>query len=192
MAYEDRDAVRVLTLAQAAQYGPWQLPRSVRAEVTQQEARGLAMVGEPISLIQQKLDLARQLLADIALDNAKPGQLGCSFQPEAPTLRTASCYIEAGRPQQAAALYGQVLSTDELSRRDRGYFLARRTSSLALAGEPDEAASTGLEAVQLASSTTSQRTKRELMWAWPPSSHGATGPDPVRCAKRSQPRSRQL
>ncbi|HKR51819.1 MAG TPA: hypothetical protein VJT72_20000 [Pseudonocardiaceae bacterium] len=101
MAYEDRDAVRVLTLAQAAQYGPWQLPRSVRAEVTQQEARGLAMVGEPISLIEQKLDLARQLLADTAFDDAQHGQLGCSFNENALTLRTASCYIEAGKPQQA-------------------------------------------------------------------------------------------
>jgi hypothetical protein len=165
MAYEDRDAVRVLTLAQAAQYGPWQLPRPVRAEVTQQEARGLAMVGEPIGLIEQKLDLARQLLADTALDDAQPGQLGCSFNESALTLRTASCYIEAGKPQQAAALYGQVLSAGGLSRRDRGYFLARRSSSLALAGEPDDAASAGLEAAQLALSTTSQRTKRELMRA---------------------------
>ncbi len=165
MAYDDRDAVRVLTLAQAAQYGPWQLPRSVRVEVTQQEARGLAMVGEPIGIIEQKLDQARQLLTDTALDDAQPGQLGCSFDEGALTLRAASCYIEAGKPQQAAALYGQVLSAGGLSRRDRGYFLARRTSSLALAGEPDEAASTGLEAAQLASSTTSQRTKRELIRA---------------------------
>ncbi|MGH3885016.1 MAG: hypothetical protein ACRDSZ_00335 [Pseudonocardiaceae bacterium] len=165
MAYDDRDAVRVLTLAQAAQYGPWQLPRPIRAEVTQQEARGLAMVGEPISLIEQKLDQARQLLADTTLDDAQPGQLGASFNEGALTLRTASCYIEAGKPLQAAALYGHVLSAGGLSRRDRGYFLARRTSSLALAGEPDEAASAGLEAAQLASSITSQRTKRELMRA---------------------------
>src|SRR5262249_49854790 len=146
-------------------YGPWQLPRSVRAEVTQQEARGLAMIGEPISLIEQKLDLACQLLADAALDDAQPGQLGCSFDEGALMLRTASCYIEAGKPQQAAELYGQVLSAGGLSRRDRGYFLARRTSSLALAGEPDEAAAAGLEAVQLASATSSQRTQRELMRA---------------------------
>ena len=123
------------------------------------------MVGEPISLIEQKLDQARQLLADTALDDAQPGQLGCSFNEGALTLRAASCYIEAGKPQQAAMLYGYVLSTDGLSRRDRGYFLARRTSSLALAGEPDEAAETGLEAVQLATATSSQRTKRELVRA---------------------------
>lgn len=165
MAYDDRDAVRVLTLAQAAQYGPWQLPKSVRAEVTQQEARGLAMVGEPISLIEQKLDQARELLDDIPLDDGQLGQLGCSFDEGALTLRAASCYIEAGKPHQAAALYGHVLAADGLSRRDRGYFLARRTSSLALAGEPDEAADTGLEAVHLASATSSQRTKRELIRA---------------------------
>lgn len=162
MAYDERDAVRVLTFAQAAQYGPWQLPGAVRAEVTQQEARGLAMIGEPISIIEQKLDDASRLLTDAPFDDG-PCQLGGSFNEGTLALRAASCYLEAGKPQQAAALYAQVLAGDGLSRRDRGYFLARRASSLVLAGEPDEAAGTGLEATQLASMTTSQRTKQELL-----------------------------
>lgn len=53
-AYDDRDALRVLTLAQAAQYGPWRLSNQVRVEVTQQEARGVAMLGEPLSVVEQK------------------------------------------------------------------------------------------------------------------------------------------
>jgi transcriptional regulator with XRE-family HTH domain len=162
MAYEERDARRVLTLAQAAQYGPWRLPSYVRAEVTQQEARGLAMVGESMSTIEQKLDDARLLLAGATPDDPD-SHLGNSCNEGTLALRNASCYIEAGKPHQAAILYKQVLSTDLLSRRDRGYFLARLTSSLALAGEPDDAATAGLEAVQLATATTSQRTKRELM-----------------------------
>lgn len=165
MAYDNRDALRVLTLAQAAQYGPCQLPRQVRAEVTQQEARGLAMLGEPMSIIEQKLDDARRLLADATPDDEQHNRLGSSFTDGTLTLRIASCYMEAGKPRQAAALYSQVLSADLLSRRDRGYFLARLASSLALAGEPDDAAGAGLEAAQLATATTSQRTKRELMRA---------------------------
>ncbi|MGH3772298.1 MAG: helix-turn-helix domain-containing protein [Pseudonocardiaceae bacterium] len=160
MAYEERDARRVLTLAQAAQYGPWQLPSHVRAEVTQQEARGLAMVGESMSIIERKLDDARLLVASTTPDNDLDNP---SINEGTLTLRNASCYIEAGKPHQAAVLYKQVLSADLLSHRDRGYFLARMASSLALAGEPDDAATAGLEAVQIATATTSQRTKRELM-----------------------------
>jgi hypothetical protein len=62
MAYDGRDTLRVFTLAQAARHGPWNLPGRVRAEVTQQEALGMAMLGEPISAIEHKLDHARQLL----------------------------------------------------------------------------------------------------------------------------------
>jgi hypothetical protein len=161
MAYDERDAVRVLTFSQAAQNGPWQLPVRVKAEVTQQEARGLAMNGESMRLVEQKLDDARRLLSNAEVDGS-PHELGAYYNEGTMTLRTASCYVEAGRPRQAAELFGGVLKDDQLSRRDRGYFMARLASSLALAGEPDEAARLGLEAVDLATATTSQRTKREL------------------------------
>ena len=165
MAYDERDALRVLTLAQAAQYGLWQLSQHVRAEVTQQEARGLAMLGESISIIEQKLDDARQLIAAAQGVDDLHEQLGSPYNENTFALRNASCYFEVGKPQRAAGQYAEVLSTDELSPRDRGYFTARMASSLALAGEPDRAANVGLEAAQLATATTSQRTKRELMRA---------------------------
>jgi transcriptional regulator with XRE-family HTH domain len=165
MAYDERDARRMLTLAQAAQYGPYQLPRHIRAAVTQLEARGLAMVGESMSTIERKLDDARLLLAGATPDDDPDDHLSSYCNEGILTLRDASCYIEAGKPRRAASLYQQVLSTDLLSRRDRGYFLARLASSLALAGEPDDAATVGLEAAQIATDTASQRTKRELMRA---------------------------
>jgi hypothetical protein len=162
MAYDDRDATRVLTLAQAAQRGPWQLSLPIRAEVTQQEARGLAMTGESVAVVERKLDDARQLLTSGTGSGDRSDRDCTTLREDTLALRTASCYIEAGKPRQAVELYTQVLSGDLLSRRDRGYFLARMTSALALAGEPDDAASTGLEAMELATATTSQRTKREL------------------------------
>jgi transcriptional regulator with XRE-family HTH domain len=163
MAYDERDARRVLTLAQAAQYGPYQLPRHIRAAVTQLEARGLAMVGESLSTIERKLEDARLLLAGATSDDDPDDHLSSYCNEGILTLREASCYLEAGKPRLAASLYRQVLSTDVLSRRDRGYFLARLTFSLALAGEPDDAATAGLEAAEIATATTSERTKRELM-----------------------------
>ncbi|MEU4802361.1 helix-turn-helix transcriptional regulator [Actinosynnema sp. NPDC023587] len=162
MAYEERDGLRVLTLAQAAQYGPWQLPPKVRAEVTQQEARGLAMLGEPFSAVQQKLDDARRL-ADVAdTGDERHAHLGMYYNEGAHMLRVASCYVEAGKPAQAAALFADVLDTQALSRRDEGYFRARRASALALSGEPDDAAQEGLTAMRLVAELGSIRTKREL------------------------------
>ena len=50
-AWDERDGLRMLTLGQAAHDGPWQLPPLVQAEVAQQEARGLAMTGDPALLL---------------------------------------------------------------------------------------------------------------------------------------------
>jgi hypothetical protein len=161
MAYEGRDALRVLTLAQAAQNGPWQLPAKVRAEVTQQEARGLAMLGEPIGVIERKLDEACSLLT-AAGDAPDESRLGAYYDEGTSLLRAASCYIEAGHPRRAACLFGDVLTSGVLSRRDEGYFRARRAVAFALSGEPDDAAREGLQSLCMATLTKSQRTTCEL------------------------------
>lgn len=77
-------------------------------------------------------------------------------------LRQATCYTEAGKPAQGASLFADVLATGKLSRRDAGFFGARRAAALALSGEPDEAAQVGLEAVGIAKETHSERTTRLL------------------------------
>jgi transcriptional regulator with XRE-family HTH domain len=154
MAYEERDAVRVSTLAQAAQLGPWRLPATVRAEVTQQEALGLAMLGEPMSAVERKHDTARQLLADGARDELP----GAYFTADTLQLRQAVCYTEAGKPALAVTLFTDVIASGALSRRDAGFFRARQAAALALSGQPDEAATVGLEAVQVAREMRSRRT----------------------------------
>jgi hypothetical protein len=160
MASEERDAYRVAMFAEAASHGPWQLPTKVRVEVIQQEARGLAMLGEPMSVIEQKLGEAERLFATATGDD-RP-QFGSYFNEGALLLRSASCYIEAGKPIRAARLFGDALRGGTLSRRDEGYFRARRAVACALSGEPDEAAADGLTALRIATATNSQRTTREL------------------------------
>jgi hypothetical protein len=49
-----------------------------------------------------------------------------------------------------------------LSRRDEGYFRARRAIAFALSGEPDDAAREGLASLRVATVTNSQRTTGEL------------------------------
>lgn len=162
MAYDARDALRVFTLAQAAQEGPWRLPTRIRAEVTQQEGLGMAMCGEPLPEIERKFDDARQLLAHATAGDDQPGLPGAYFTDTTLTLRTATSFTEAGKPARAAVLFGEVLTSADLSRRDAGFFRARRAAALALSGEPDEAATVGLESIEVAAATNSRRTLRVL------------------------------
>jgi transcriptional regulator with XRE-family HTH domain len=162
MAYDTRDALRVFSLAQAAQEGPWHLPTRIRAEVTQQEALGMAMCGEPLQAVERRFDDARQLLGQAAAGGDQAGLPGAYFTDTTLLLRTAASFTEAGKPARAAMLFGEVLSSAPLSRRDAGFFRARRASALALSGEPDEAASVGLESIAVAAATNSRRTLRVL------------------------------
>src|ERR1017187_4237341 len=117
------------------------------------------MTGESLSKVEQKMDQARTLLTSSSPDDDPPGPDGAYFTVETLMLRQATCYTEAGKPAKAAALFPDVIASGTLSRRDAGFFRARRAAALALSGEPDEAAAIGLEAVQ---ETNSERTMRVL------------------------------
>ena len=162
MAYDLRDAHRVVTFAGAAQSGPWQFTCKLRAEVTQQQAFGMAMTGESLAKVEQKMDEARELLTTSSADREPAGPAGAYFTSSTLLVRQATCYTEAGKPARAAALFADVIASGTLSRRDAGFFRARRAAALALSGEPDEAAAIGLEAVQVAQETNSERTMRVL------------------------------
>ena len=158
-AWDERDGLRMLTLAQAAQTGPWTLPARVRAEVAQQEARGLAMIGEARLHVEHKLDQAWTL---IDTSTAEADSLGDHYDKKLLTIQTAICYCAAGQPGRAVELYEESLSLDSFSRRDRGYFLSLMAGALARAGEPDAACEAGQEATIIAMEMNSQRTIREL------------------------------
>lgn len=158
-AWDDRDGLRMLTLAQAAHEGPWQLPPLVQAEVAQQEARGLAMTGEPSAMVDAKLDEAWEIFTGA---EARADELGCHYDLALFTMQTAICYCEAGQPERAAELYREHLDDEQISYRDRGYFLSLMASALARASEPDDAAAAGNEALTVAVETHSLRTIEEL------------------------------
>lgn len=160
MAYDERDAYQMTTLAEAANRSIWQLPDRVRVEVTQQEARGLAMLGEPLATVERKLDEADQLFTTADTDD-RP-QFGAYFSKSASLTRQALCYVEAGKPSKAADLFSTVLASNELTHRDEGFFRALRSYACALSGEPDAAAQEGLSALRIATTTNSERTTREL------------------------------
>lgn len=164
MAYDLREAHRVVTFAEAAQHSQWQFPRKVRAEVTRQQAFGLAMTGESLSKVEQKMDQARTLLTSSSPDDDPPGPDGAYFTVETLLLRQATRYTEAGKPAKAAALFADVIASGTLSRRDAGFFRARRAAALALSGEPDEAATVGLDAILVAKETSTGTNVSLVPW----------------------------
>ncbi|ALE72240.1 hypothetical protein AD006_09760 [Pseudonocardia sp. EC080610-09] len=162
MAYEERDGGRVLALAQAADRGPWPVPWRVKAEILQQEARGMAMTGSALADVERKMGEAQEIIDGNTDAPRGDPRFGSYYDAGTHLLRSASCYLEAGKPARAASLFGEVLGADTLTPRDEGYFRARRSVALALSGEPDAAAEEGVRAVQRATETGSGRTRREL------------------------------
>lgn len=160
--WDTRDAHRMGELAREAQSCGRSVPRHMKAEAVQQEARSLAMLGEPAAVVDGKLDEAYALVAE-----AEPSDWGgltdAGYSELTLGLQTAICLTEAGRPALAAQIYRDRLSEGSLSYRDTGYFSALMATSLALSGEPAEAAAVGLSALQIAEDTSSARTLRELL-----------------------------
>jgi transcriptional regulator with XRE-family HTH domain len=158
-AWDERDALRMLTLAEAAREGPWQLPLRVQAEAIQQEARGHAMLSQDFTLVEDKIKEAREVLAK---DSEKSGLAGYYNEPLF-GLQVAICYCELGQTDHSIELYEKWLSPQYFPRRDYGYFLALMSGAFATARDPDRAATTGQRALALARETNSARTHREIL-----------------------------
>lgn len=160
-AWDERDALHMLTLAQAAQDAIWRLPPQVRAEVAQQEARAHAMLGDDPGLMHRKLDEAQQLMASIA-DSSEAQCAGMAANPRLIAMQAAICYNEAGWHDRAVDLYASQLTETVFSRRDYGYFRALMGQALAAACQPREACMAGMDALAISGGTGSARTTREL------------------------------
>ncbi|MEU1826683.1 XRE family transcriptional regulator [Streptomyces abikoensis] len=146
------DAARMRDLAQAAVHGPWTLPPRAQAEALQQEARAMALTGTAPDVVARTLDHAHEALA--AAPPAEPatctGPLCAGYTTDRLMAQSAICHREAGQPESAVVLLRQHLSRGDFAPRDRAFFTAHLAGALAAAGEPDEAATTGLAALGLA------------------------------------------
>jgi hypothetical protein len=160
-AWDQRDAVRMLMLARATEDSTWKLPARVRAEAAQQRARGHAMMGDSVDLVRRQLDKAHALLVDDA--QSSPALVSPHYRGALLQIQTAMCYQVAGRPQEAASIYREHLTSASFSRRDYGYFASLGASASALANEPDEAARLAMTAHRIATATHSVRTANEVV-----------------------------
>jgi len=161
-AWDDRDAYRMLSLAQAAQNGPWQLPPKAMAEAVQQEARGQAMTGAPIVVVERKLEEAQAHLARAEQEDVAEDEPGSHYTSTLLTLQIAMCYQEVGKFDRAVDLFDTALAQATLSLRDRGYFRSLQACALADGGAPDAAVRVGVDAYTTAEATGSARTAKEL------------------------------
>jgi transcriptional regulator with XRE-family HTH domain len=159
-AWDERDALRMLTLAQAAQDEIWRIPPRVRAEAAQQEARAYAMLGDNPAEMERKLGEATELM-EAAPDS--DDSLGAGYTRSLLAMQTAMCHSEAGHPGRAVEIYSAHLSQTAFSHRDYGYFRALMAGALAAAGASGEARQTAMQALAIARETNSARTVSELI-----------------------------
>jgi hypothetical protein len=159
-AYDQRDAGRMLDLTMAADRGQAALGAGHRAEIHQQRARGEAMLGASDRDVRRRLDIARDELSG-ADGRQAPHEPGMNYGEHLLTLQTAVCLTEAGRPAEAVVLYQRILAGGIASARDDAYFRILLSTSLALSGEPDEAARTACGALPVAVATRSRRSIAE-------------------------------
>lgn len=159
-AYDQRDAGRMLDLTMAAGRGLAALGPGLRAEIHQQRARGEAMLGATDRDVRRRLEVARDELSRAAGRQA-PNEPGAHYSEKLLTLQTAVCLTESGRPAEAVVLYQRILGSGIVSARDDAYFRILLSASLALSGEPDEAARTACGALPVAAATHSRRSIAE-------------------------------
>jgi tetratricopeptide (TPR) repeat protein len=158
-AGSEEDVRLAIAYARAAQASP-SLTATVRAVALQEEAQGLARLGEADEC-HRKLDQALMLAGKASeVDQEGPARY-CI--PEFIELARANCLLEMGRPRQAIEIFERELARlPSHHYRDRGVYLGQLAVAHAVEREPEPAVVRGREAHDVARATRSNRIFREL------------------------------
>ncbi|WP_068899755.1 hypothetical protein [Planomonospora sphaerica] len=156
-AMAQRHPGEVIGLASAALRHADSLPAPMRAALLQQEAQGHALDGDERTC-QQRLDEAQAWAASVADGGDARGGHGSFCSPAYVEMQRARCWLELRQAPRAVTGY-QVALNDlpPVYRRDRGMALAGLASAYAAIGEPEQAATTGGHALEIAQSAGSIR-----------------------------------
>jgi hypothetical protein len=117
------------------------------------------MLGAGLPVVQAKLSEAEELLS---VGDPSPDSLGQGYSLPLFSVQAALCFCEAGEPERALEAHTRWQAYHGFSRRDRSYFLALMGTSLARAGQPEEAARVGLAAHEGSAELSSSRIRLEL------------------------------
>jgi hypothetical protein len=151
------NAAQVLGLAGASRRAAPDLLPPMRAALDQQEAHGFALGGDEYAA-HRKLDEAHTWAATDAAGDARNGH-GSFCTASYIEVQRAGCWLTLGKPQRAIALYEATLpGLPDVYRRDRGVALGRLASAYAASGEPEPAAVTATEALNIGQEVGSERT----------------------------------
>jgi transcriptional regulator with XRE-family HTH domain len=136
------------------------LPARMYAVVLRQQANAYAVLGEPAGCADA---IAR---AYDVVDKEDP--VGNELAPYCTAayleMEAAACWTRLDRPEQALSVFQRSLTDGATShRRDKGLSLARLATAHASVGDIESACYVGAQALQVASSTGSARTTRELL-----------------------------
>lgn len=157
-AAEGPDRDRVLSLAEAA--GRVETSSMhVRAFAAVQRARGHAAAGEAY-LFQSAIGEARAFIEE---QTARDGDLGSFCTVPYVIAHEAEGWLRLKRPKTTARRFAEALAVwPDRFQRDKGLYLSRAAVALLASGQPEEAATTALEALKLADATRSTRIRREV------------------------------
>jgi tetratricopeptide (TPR) repeat protein len=159
-ASDDRDAGRIVGLAQAAQREPAPIPGRVRALALRQEAHAYALDGDELAC-NRKLDDALNMVA-LSERNGDPGP-GSYCTAVYLELHRATCWQELGKSKRAIDLFErELVELPAAQNRDRGVYLARLAAAYADDNNPEQAAAKGHKALAIFRSTGSWRIGAEL------------------------------
>jgi tetratricopeptide (TPR) repeat protein len=159
-AIEFGDPASAISLAHAAQRRGGTLTERVRAAALQYEAIGHASVGEGVDF-RVAIDRARELVD--AAPPARDDEWAVWCTPGYVSMYEASGWMRLGEHAQAVAAYERWLSNwPGEFRRDEGIYYGRLACAYAGAGNPEEAASAGHKALEIAAGTGSIRILSEL------------------------------
>ncbi|MEU8324116.1 hypothetical protein AB0C33_37640 [Nonomuraea sp. NPDC048881] len=156
-AMNGRHAGDVLGLATSALRQGEHLPVPMRAAIVQQQAQGHALDGDE-GACQRLLDEAHSLALAVDDKGDARGGHGSFCTPAYVQVQRARCWLELNRPKRAIAAYESALpALPPVYRRDRGMALAGLAAAYAGHGEPEQAATTAVEALAIAQAAGSVR-----------------------------------
>ncbi len=161
LAMDAGDASGTIGLARAAQRGE-RLTCRVRAAAVQQEAHGHALAGN-LHESQRRFEEALQfVMAGDAADQI-PSELGSFCTERHIEAQRATALLELGQAQLAVSLFERELALWPASfERDRGLFLAQYALAHLANDDPEQAATIGRDAAQIAQSSRCARTLARL------------------------------
>ncbi len=156
-AAADGDAAAAAGLAAAARREGGDLPGPMLAAIFQQEAHAHALDGAEAACLAA-LDQALERAASPDDPGDASSGHGSFCTPAYVEMQRGRCWLRLGQPVKArAALDGAVRALPPVYRRDRGVALSALAAACAALGEPDEAATAAIRALEVARDAGSER-----------------------------------